>query len=160
MGGRIGEDLESDRQQSVARQDRGRFVESLVHRRPPAPQVVVIHGGQVIVYERVAMDAFERAGCIQRLIRADAEQGRALDHEEGPEALAAAERAISHRFEQPRRNRAKAFPRQPIVEVAFNTACMSFEAFCKGHGKTANLGAGAMCARTMDQVSVMLKRDL
>ena len=37
------QNVERQRQQSVAREDRGRLVELLVRGRPPAPQVVVVH---------------------------------------------------------------------------------------------------------------------
>ncbi len=161
MRARIGKDLESQRQQSIACKDRGRLVERLVHRRAPPPQIVVVHRGEVIMDQGIAMHAFQRAGRVQRLLHAHAEQGRALDHEERPEPLAAAERAIAHRFQQPRRNRAEAFSRQPMVEMAFNTACMGFEAFCKSHGENCNCWrADDACARTMDHVSAMLKRVL
>ena len=82
------------------------------------------------------MHTFERAGRIQRLLGADAEQGRALNHEEGPETLATAERPIAHRLQKPRRNRAKPLLRKPFVEMAFDTACMGFQAFCKIHSGT------------------------
>ena len=132
----VGKDLESQRQQCIACKNRGRLVEGLVHGRPAAPQIVVVHGGQIVMNKGVTMHAFERAGRIQRLLRADAEQRRALDHQEGPEPLAAAERAIAHRFEKPRGNRAESLFRQPMVEMAFNAACMGVQAFCKGHGET------------------------
>ena len=92
--------VEGEREQRVAGQDRGRLVEGLVHRRPPAPQIVVVHGRQVVVHQRITMDEFERAAGVQRAGAADAEQRRALHHQKRPQAFAAAERAMPHGGEQ------------------------------------------------------------
>ncbi len=62
----VGKDLEGERQQRVSRQDCGRLIESLVHGRPPAAQIVIVHRRQVIVSERIAMHAFKRRAGIQR----------------------------------------------------------------------------------------------
>ena len=100
-----GEDLEGERQQAVAGQDRGRLVKRLVRRGPPAPQVVIVHGGQIVVNQRIAVHAFKRRRRVQRPLDGHAEQRRALDHKERPHPLAAAQRAIAHRFEQARGGR-------------------------------------------------------
>jgi hypothetical protein len=155
---RIGKHLESQRQQCIACEDRGRLIERLVHGWPAAPQVVVVHGGQIVMDQGVTMHAFQRAGCIQGLLRSDAEQRRALDHQEGPEPLATAERPIAHRFEKPRGNRAESLFRQPMVEMAFNAACMGFQAFCKGHGETTF--SYWPSPGNMDHMTSMLKRVL
>ncbi len=42
----------------IAREDRGGFVERLMRRRAPASQVVVVHRGEVVVHQRIAMHAF------------------------------------------------------------------------------------------------------
>ena len=46
--------------QAVARQDRGRLVEGAVHGGLATAQIVVVHGRQVVVDQRIAVDAFER----------------------------------------------------------------------------------------------------
>jgi hypothetical protein len=51
-----------------------------VRRRPAAPQIVVVHGGQIVVRERVAMHAFECRASHQGLLARHIEQRRALDH--------------------------------------------------------------------------------
>ena len=58
----VGEDVEGQRQQRVAGEDRRRLVEGLVDRRPAAAEVVVVHRRQVVMDEAVGMDAFERRG--------------------------------------------------------------------------------------------------
>ena len=74
-------------------------------RGPAAAQVVVVHGGQIVVDQRVAVHHLERRAGPQRTLALDAEQPRGLDHQEGPQPLAAAERRIAHGLEQARRPR-------------------------------------------------------
>ena len=59
---RVRRNLERDRQQSVARQDRDRVSENFVTGRTTAAQIIVVHAGQIIVNERIGVDAFNRAG--------------------------------------------------------------------------------------------------
>src|SRR5215467_14043841 len=63
--------------------------------RPAAAQRVVVHGGQVVMHQRVAMDAFESRRGGQGLLFRDAKELRRLDQEERPEALTAAKRMAS-----------------------------------------------------------------
>ena len=100
---RARQDVEGEGQQAIAGEDGGRFVEFLVRRRLPAPQVVIVHRRQVVVHQRVAMHAFERRAGHQRLLARDLEQRRAFHHQEGPEPLAAAEAGIAHGLDQARR---------------------------------------------------------
>ena len=55
------DDLEGQRLQGVAREDGCGFVELAVAGRPAAAQVVVVHGRQVVVDQRVGVDHFHRA---------------------------------------------------------------------------------------------------
>ena len=61
IGRRVGQNLEREGLEGVAGEDRGRLVEGPVHGRPAPAQVVVVHGRQVVVDERVAVQQFERA---------------------------------------------------------------------------------------------------
>ena len=54
--------LEGQHLQRIAGQDRRRFVERLVAGRPAAAQVVVVHGRQVVVHQRVAVNQLDGAG--------------------------------------------------------------------------------------------------
>jgi hypothetical protein len=105
MGRGIAHDLEGQRQQPVAGQDRGGLVEGLVTGRPAAAQIVVVHGRQVVVHQRIAMHAFQRRPGPQRMIAARAQQLRALGQKERPQPLALAQRRIAHRLDDARRRR-------------------------------------------------------
>ncbi len=59
---------------AVAYEDRRRLVKGLVHGRASPADVVVIHCGEVVMHERVAMHAFERAGSLERGLLIDPEQ--------------------------------------------------------------------------------------
>ncbi len=90
------DEFEREREQRVAGENRGRLVESAVHGRPAAPQLVVVHGRQIVMHQRIAVHALDRRRRAHRLGFRNAEQRRALDHEERPEPLAAAERCVPH----------------------------------------------------------------
>ena len=105
VGGGIGENREGQRQQRVAGEDRRRLVEGLVHRRLPAAEVIIVHGRQVVMDERVAVDAFERRRRAQRVVGGAAEEAGRFDEDEGAQPLAPAERGVAHGGKQPRRPR-------------------------------------------------------
>ena len=84
----------------VAGEHRGRLVECLVHRRLAAAQVVVVHARQIVVDQRVDVDASIAAPARRARSRGDLEQPRGRDREQGPKPLAAADRRIAHRLEQ------------------------------------------------------------
>ena len=92
--------LEGEREQRVTGQDRGPLVEGLVDGRPAAAEIVVVHGRQVVVNQRIAVYAFERRRDLERGLCRDAEQARAFERQEGPQALAAAERGQPHGLDQ------------------------------------------------------------
>jgi hypothetical protein len=100
-----GDDVESERQQAVAGEDRGSIVGLLVQRRPAAPQVAVIHRRQVVVDQRIAVNAFERGTGQQCGVAGHAEDRRTRHHQKRPQALAATEARIAHRVHQPLRPR-------------------------------------------------------
>jgi hypothetical protein len=85
--------------------DRGRLIEHPVCGRTPAAQVVVVHRRQIVVHQRVAMNAFERGAGEQRLYAWDIEQCGGLRHQKRTHAFAAAEAGIAHGFEQALRPR-------------------------------------------------------
>ncbi len=71
-----------------------------MHRRAAAAEIVIVHGGQVVVDEGVAVDAFERRGGAERVGHRHREQPRRFDDDEGAEPFAAAERGVAHGGEQ------------------------------------------------------------
>src|SRR5947209_2380113 len=113
MRHRIGNDVECIGEQSVAGEDRRRLVEGTVRRRTAAAEIVVIHGGEIVVDERIAVDHLERRAGTQRALVLRAEESRRLDHQERPQPFAAAERRVAHRLEEARRSHR--FARQRIV---------------------------------------------
>ena len=64
----VAQDLEGERQKGVAGQDGGRLVEGEVQGRAAAADGVVVHRRQVVMHQRVAMDAFERASGGKRMV--------------------------------------------------------------------------------------------
>ena len=90
-----GDDVECERQQRVAGEDRGGIIRLLVQRRPAAAQIAVVHRRQVVMDQRVAVDAFQRRTGEQRRVAGNAEHGRTLDHQKRPQPFAAAEAANS-----------------------------------------------------------------
>ncbi len=104
-GGRlhaVGQRLEGQRQQGIARQNRRRLVELLVTRGPAAAQVVVIHRRQIVVDQRIGMDHFDRTrGGHGRFDVASAGLRR-QQHEHRTQPLAWGQKAVAHRLAEPR----------------------------------------------------------
>jgi hypothetical protein len=67
-----------------------------VERGAAAADGVIVHGGQVVMHQRVAMDAFERASGGKRFLLRNAKQTRRFDEKKRPQSLAAAKRRIAH----------------------------------------------------------------
>ena len=99
------QDVEGEREQPVAREDRRRLIESLVRGRPPAPQIVIVHRRQVVVRERVTMHELERGAGHQCALARRLEQGCGLDHQERPQPFSAAEADMAHCVHQALRPR-------------------------------------------------------
>ena len=93
----IGENLERQRVEAVARQDRGRLVESLVDGGFAASEIVIVHRRQIVMNQRIDMDAFERERGAAGAIPIHPEQPRGGEDEQRPQALAAADRRMAHR---------------------------------------------------------------
>jgi hypothetical protein len=79
----LGDQPEGERQQAIPRQDGDRLAVDLVVGGMPAAEVVVVHGRQVVVDERVGVDALQRAGGRQHVRQATAHGLRARDHQDG-----------------------------------------------------------------------------
>ena len=65
-----------------------------------APQVVVVHARQVVVDQRVDVDAFHREPDAQRAVAVDVEQRAGRRHEQRTHPLAPADRGVAHRLVQ------------------------------------------------------------
>jgi len=78
------DDVEGERQQGIAGEDRGGVVIGLVQRGPAPAQIAVVHRRQIVMDQRIAVDAFQRGAGQQSGLPRDTEHGRALDHQERP----------------------------------------------------------------------------
>ena len=96
-----GEQPEGVGEQGVAGQDGGGVVIGPVHRRAAAAQVVVVHGRQVVVDQRIAVDHFDSEAGSNGGGGRDAEDAGGLADEQGPQALAAVEAAVAHGGDEP-----------------------------------------------------------
>ena len=123
IGMRLGprQHVEREREQTVAGKDRGRLVELLVRGRTAAAQIVIVHRGQVVVRQRIAVHELERGAGHQRALARRLEQRRGLDHQERAQPLSAGEAHVAHRIHQPLRARALLGKRR-IVEQALEHA--------------------------------------
>jgi len=98
---RVGaENLECERLERVAGEDRRSFVEPPVGRGAAAAQVVVVHRGQIVVYQRIRMDEFDGGGDTVEPSGLDAEHGAGCVNENRAQSLAGAKDAIAQRLMQ------------------------------------------------------------
>ena len=70
-----------------------------------APHVIVVHGGQIVVDQGIAMQAFQAGSGIQCSLHRQAEEGRSLYDEERAEPLATAQHGVPHGISQALRGR-------------------------------------------------------
>ena len=98
FGGRgLGKHDEGFGEQRVAAQHGHALAIDLVAGRPAAAQVIVVHGGQIVMDERVGVHQLDRAGRgegVGQLAAAGLGGGEA---EHGPQAFAAGEHGVAHR---------------------------------------------------------------
>jgi len=99
----VGDQLECQGQEAVPRQNGRRLVKCLVTRRPPAPQVVVVHRRQVIMDQRIGMNQLESTGSAHRRpgIAATGFGRHQAKHRSQP--LSTPQHAVTHRRCQPGR---------------------------------------------------------
>ena len=95
------------RQERVPGKDGHRLAEDLVVRETPAAVVVVVHGRQVVVDQRVGVDQLEAARGGHDVVHLAAHRLGARDHQDRPETLAAREDAVPHRLVDDRRGRGR-----------------------------------------------------
>ena len=103
----LGQQLEGERLQRVAHQQRRSLVVLDVQRRLAAPENVVVHAGQVIVHQRIGVDQLDRGRCDLDPLRACIGQLAGGECQQRPHALAALQRGIAHGFVQARRRKVR-----------------------------------------------------
>ena len=96
MGFARGEDLERQRQQRVAGKHRRRLVKGLVNGRLAAPEIVIVHAGQVVMDQRITVDALERRRRAQQAFLGGPEHRACFKHEERAHPLAIGEGGMAH----------------------------------------------------------------
>ncbi len=92
----IAQNFESKGQQGVPRKHGSRFIESAVQRRLAAPQVVIVHAGQVIMDKRLGMHAFDGRRDAKRTTAPRPQQITDRNDKHGTETLAGTQRGIAH----------------------------------------------------------------
>ena len=103
MALRATDELEGESLQRITGEDRRPLVISLPYRWLAAPQFVVVHRRQIVVHQRVAMDAFDCRGGRQRRLAFDAEKGGRVENKIGAETLAPRQNRMAQRLGQPPR---------------------------------------------------------
>ena len=113
---RAGRDLEGNGEQGIARENGDAVAENFVTRRAATAEIVVIHARQIIVNERVGVDAFHGAGVRQRRRRFTSAGFGSGETKNGPEPFPAGKQTVAHRLVQ--RDRRHGRLRQEPIERA------------------------------------------
>src|SRR5256885_2553073 len=84
-------------------------IKGTMHRRPPAPQIVVVHAGEVVVHERIGVHHLDRGTQLGDGAVAAPQRLVGGEHERGSQALTLAEQRVAdgggdRRVEQRRRS--------------------------------------------------------
>ncbi len=95
------DDPEGERLQCVRRENGGRLIESLVRRRAATSEIVVVHRGEIVVYERESVQEFDRGRWRIECVRISAKGFACCINEQRPDALPAGQNTIAHRLVQP-----------------------------------------------------------
>ena len=95
MGGGIGENFERECQKRVAGEHGGRLVERHMDGWPPAPEIVVVHAGEIVMHERISVHGFDRRSHPKRARGIDIEESCTAQDEERAQPLAAGEDGIT-----------------------------------------------------------------
>jgi len=93
---RVADQFEGLGQQGIAGQDGDRFAEYLVVGRVSAPEVVIVHGRQVIMDQGIGVDHLHGTGGRDGPLRIPAYRLAGRQHQDGPDPLAACEYGIAH----------------------------------------------------------------
>ena len=96
----IRKNIEGRRQQRIARKNGCRLIKGDMDGRLAASEIIIVHGGQVVMDQTVAMNAFKRRTRPQGRRAACAKKTGGFDKEKRPETLAAVECAVPHRRDQ------------------------------------------------------------
>jgi ribokinase len=121
----LGENLKSDGEQGIAGEDSDAFAKYFVIRRPAAAEVVVVHAWEVIMHERVSVNALHGARGGQRALRRPAASFGRREREHRAQPLAAGEKRVAHRLVN--RGRLRGRFRQETVKRPIDERRLRFE---------------------------------
>ena len=96
MGIGIGQDFKSERVQRVTGQNRGRFVKGPMHGGLATAQIIIIHAGKIVMYQRIDVNGLNRRTNAQSGFAVDIEQGCGGRNQQRTKTLAAANRCVPH----------------------------------------------------------------
>ncbi|MNW58823.1 hypothetical protein D3C74_367060 [compost metagenome] len=85
-------------QQCISGQDSGCFTEHLMIRELATPVIIIIHGRQIIMNQRVGMHHLNRRRYRQCCLPAASERFAGSDYQQRAKALASGLQGIIHRF--------------------------------------------------------------
>ena len=100
LGVLVSDDVERVSEQTIAGKDRGGLVECAVHGGLAAAKIIIVHGGEIVMDQRVAVHAFERRCHPQCRHALCIEKRRTFQDEEGPQPLAPVQNPMAHRRQQ------------------------------------------------------------
>ncbi|MNO76868.1 hypothetical protein D3C76_679550 [compost metagenome] len=104
---RVEQGAERQALQAIAGEDRAGFIEFFVRSRLATTQIVVVHGRQIVVYQRIGVDQFHCAGRAVGLLGLAAQGFAGGVGQQRAHALAAIHHAVAHGFVQSRQLRAR-----------------------------------------------------
>ena len=93
-------DIEGQGQKRVACQNRHCVIIDFVNGGASAPQIIIVHCGQIVMDEGIAVDELKRRAGEKRGLRIGAAKTRTFDEQKRSQPLAAAERAMAHRRQE------------------------------------------------------------
>ena len=137
-------DFERDRQQRVAREDCDAVPENFVARRATSAEIVVVHAREIVVDERIGVDAFHRAGERQRVVDLAATRFGRSEAKNRPQTFSAREQTVSHRLVN--RRRSHVLLRQISIERAINRLLPGLEISFQIHFDRDELKSRGMAA--------------
>ena len=114
-GGRLQQQFKRHRLQGIPRQHRDGIAINLVARRPPPAEIIIIHTWQIIVDQRVGMNAFNGTSRRQRRLRIPPASLASRQQQHRPQALPPRKHAMPDRRMQ-RRGRMVRCRQQPLQD--------------------------------------------
>lgn len=135
-----GGEFERDGQERITSQDGDTFAENFVGGRLAAPEIVVVHAGQIIVNQGIGMNAFDGAGEGDGIIRLAGNGFCSRQNKNGAETFSSGKKTVSHGAVE--RLRTGGGLGDGLIESAFNF-CLTFRpVVLKIHAKCYAISGG------------------